>query len=359
MKQIEYKHRLSLTLLFTGLVFLLLLVTMLIIGLAIFFLLRAGVLLPGRNMPDSGRYIVAIAMVSVFLGTILAATVGRYPLRPLNAIVNAMNRLAAGDFKTRLSFRGLLARTPVARELVDSFNRMAQQLENTELLRSDFINSFSHEFKTPIVSIAGFAKLLRKGKLTPEEQQEYLAIIEDESLRLSSIATNVLNLTRVENQTILTDVREYNLSEQLRSCILLLERKWSAKKLELVPDFGEHTIAANEELLKQVWLNLLDNAVKFTPDYGTVEVSAREDGSTLSVRVLNTGSEIPEEKKEFIFRKFYQADASRSSEGNGLGLAIVQRIVQLHQGTIAVESTPEYTAFTVTLPKAQTENGNE
>ena len=228
---------------------------------------------------------------------------------------------------------------------------MATELENTSLLRADFINNFSHEFKTPIVSIAGFAKLLRKGNLAPGEQEEYLAIIEDESLRLSTMATNVLNMTRVENQEILTDVRSYNLSEQIRNCVLILEDKWTAKNIELILDFKEYAVSANEELMKQVWLNLLDNAVKFTTDYGLVEVDITEEKEYVSVSVINSGSEIPEESRERIFQKFYQADESHSAEGSGIGLAVVQKIVELHHGQVTVESHEGCTSFTVVLPK--------
>ena len=347
----ERKARLSLTMLFAGLVFVFLFLTMLLVAAVIAVLLHQNVLQLGPSPLRSTRFVVIMALVSVLAGTALAATVGRYPLKPVNDIINAINRLASGDFHTRLAFRGPLARSSVARELTDSFNRMAAELENTEMLRSDFINNFSHEFKTPIVSIAGFAKLLRRGELTPDEREEYLSVIEDEALRLSAMATNVLNMTKVENQTILTDVAEYNLSEQIRHCVLLLERKWMAKNLELELSFGEHTIRASEELLQQVWVNLLDNAVKFTPDYGLVEVSIRAADDALAVTVVNSGSEIPPEAIPRLFQKFYQADESHAAEGSGVGLAIVQRVAELHGGSVAVESGGGRTAFTVTLPK--------
>lgn len=347
----ERKARLSLTMLFAGLVFVFLFLTMLLVAAVIAVLLHQNVLQLGPSPLRSTRFVVIMALVSVLAGTALAATVGRYPLKPVNDIINAINRLASGDFHTRLAFRGPLGRSSVARELTDSFNRMAAELENTEMLRSDFINNFSHEFKTPIVSIAGFAKLLRRGELTPDEREEYLSVIEDEALRLSAMATNVLNMTKVENQTILTDVAEYNLSEQIRHCVLLLERKWMAKNLELELSFGEHTIRASEELLQQVWVNLLDNAVKFTPDYGLVEVSIRAADDALAVTVANSGSEIPPEAIPRLFQKFYQADESHAAEGSGVGLAIVQRVAELHGGSVAVESGGGRTAFTVTLPK--------
>jgi signal transduction histidine kinase len=230
---------------------------------------------------------------------------------------------------------------------------MAQELQNTEVLRSDFINNFSHEFKTPIVSIAGFAKLLKRGNLTDEQKNEYIDIIEEESLRLSYMATNVLNLTNVENQTILTDVSEFNLSEQIRSAVLLLEDKWSRRKLEMYIDFDEYMIFANEELLKHVWINLLDNAIKFSPEYGVLGIKIEEINEFLYVSISNSGDPIPSELREKIFNKFYQADESHSSEGNGIGLAIVKRVVELHNGIVSVQSKDNLTTFTVKLPKAQ------
>jgi signal transduction histidine kinase len=268
-----------------------------------------------------------------------------------------MNRLADGDYQARLEYRGKLGRLPVVREIADSFNKMAAELENTELLRSDFINNFSHEFKTPIVSIAGFAKLLKKGTLTEEQRLLYLDAIEEESLRLSCMATNVLNLNKVESQSILTDLSRFNLSEQIRSVVLLTEEKWVEKNLDLQPEFDEYAIEANEEMLKQVWINLLDNAVKFTPRCGTVGISIREESDSIAVTVRNTGKEIPAEARDKIFHKFYQGEESHTHEGNGIGLAIVKRVVDLHGGAVTVESENGLTAFTVTLPKER--GGNE
>ena len=230
---------------------------------------------------------------------------------------------------------------------------MTEELSCTEMLRSDFINNFSHEFKTPIVSIAGFAKLLRRGNLTDEQKEEYLEVIEEESLRLSAMANNVLNLTRVENQTILTEVTRFNLSEQIRGAVLLLAEKWTPKNLYMDMQFGEHMICANEELLKQVWINLLDNAIKYSPNYGEIGVRISEGAETLAVTVTNYGPDIPKDKLNKIWGKFYQADESHSSEGNGIGLAVVKQVVQLHGGTATVDSGNGSTAFTVELPKRE------
>ena len=184
-----------------------------------------------------------------------------------------------------------------------------------------------------------------------EQKAEYLDIIETESLRLSAMATNVLNLTKIENQSILTELSEYNLSEQLRTCVLMLESKWSRKDIELELDFDEHTVYANEELLKQVWLNLIDNAIKFSEEGGCVAIRAGESSDSVWVSVENNGAEISEEDKKKIFNKFYQTDKSHSGEGNGIGLAIVKKIVELHGGKTDVESKNGKNTFTITLKK--------
>ena len=320
--------------------------------LAVYLLVRNGVLTVSSHVvPDAGRLMLFNAVLSIPIGLLVAVAVSKFPLKPIRDLIDGMDSLASGDFKTRVRVGKIMRRYPAFVEVSDSFNKMAEELESTEMLRSDFINNFSHEFKTPIVSIAGFAKLLKRENLTQEQQQEYLSIIEEESMRLSYMATNVLSLTKVENQTILTDVTEFNLSEQIRSCILMLERKWDSKNLDLQLEFGEHQVQANEEQLKQVWINLLDNAIKFTPDGHTVQVRVSENEESLMVAIMNTGSEISPEDQKKIFHKFYQADQSHATQGNGVGLAVVKRIVQLHGGEISVSSENEVTVFTVKLPK--------
>ena len=347
----ERKQRGALTLLFSILVFVVLLAALSVSGVVLILFLRGGPrTLLGLRLSGRYAFIVLMAVVSLVVGAVFSYMFGRVFMSPVNAVINAMNRLASGDFKTRIRFSSSLGRHPVVRELTDSFNTMAEELEGTEMLRSDFINNFSHEFKTPIVSVAGFAKLLRHGDLDADERDEYLGIIEDESMRLSDMATNVLNMTKVENQTILTDVTRFNLSEQLRRCVLLLEDKWTRKNLDINLDIGEHMIEGNEELLRQVWVNLLDNAVKFAPDGGTVELSVAEENGQTLVRVANTGSEIAPDKIEHIWHKFYQADESHTMQGYGIGLSIVKRAVQLHGGTVGAESREDYTVFTVALP---------
>ena len=299
---------------------------------------------------------LVMALISIVMGAALVILLGKIPQRSINKFIDGLNSLAAGNFKTRLVYKGAFANHPTVVEVTDSFNKLAKELENTEMLRSDFINNFSHEFKTPIVSISGFAKLLQKGNLTEEERRQYLNVIEEESMRLSYMATNILNMTKIENQEILTDVTRFNLSEQIRFAVLLMEEQWSKKDMELQLDFDEYEIEANEELLKQVWINLVSNAVKFSPHGATMGVDICATAESYIVSVSNTGSHIPPEKQKKIFNKFYQADESHAQEGNGIGLAVVKKIVDLHNGWVSLKSKDGLTVFTVELPRVRKMN---
>lgn len=350
--KIERKNRFSLTLLMTGIIFCVLLISSIISFAAVYALIHFNIIANSEDI-GIGMTMLYMVLISLFIATVTVLVAGKFPLKPVNMIISKMNRLASGDFKTRLEFGKPFGNIRAADEIKDSFNKMAEELENIEMLRGDFINNFSHEFKTPIVSISGFAKLLKRGNLTEEQKAEYIDIIEEESLRLASMATNVLNLTKIENQTILTDTSFFNLSEQIRSCLLLLEDKWSKKNLDFNLELSEHMITANEELLKQVWINLLDNAVKFSEEGGMIVVKVLETTNDLAVTIANSGSEVSPKKQEKIFNKFYQADESHATKGNGIGLAIVKRIAELHRGKVSVSSGNNMTAFTVILPKTQ------
>lgn len=342
--------RLKLTLFFSGIVFLIILIILAVIFGVVALLIHTGTLELGDNMPDIKRNILIAALISLFLGFVTSFSTGSFSISPFNIVFSAMDSLASGNYAVRLKFKSIFGKTKIARDFEKSFNSMASELQKTEMLRSDFVNNFSHEFKTPIVSIAGFAKLLKHGDLTPEEQNEYIDVIEEESLRLSHMATNVLSLTKIENQVILTDINTFNLSEQIRNSVLLLQNKWEKKNIELILDFDEYSVNANEEMLKQVWINLVDNAVKFTPENGKIEIDLRKQGQIITVSVINTGNPIPEEKMPFIFNKFYQGDESHAGEGNGIGLAIVKHVVNLHHGEINVKSQNGTTEFKLILP---------
>lgn len=351
-KKDQRKETFTLTLVITFVIFLIIIATIFVAVLILSVLFETGVI---SNLTNSEytiwHYLLFAFIVSIIVGSAIAAIINRIPLKSIDAVIVQISRLAGGDYSVRMNVGWPLKNNKDIKKIINSFNTMVQELQSTEMLRSDFINNFSHEFKTPISAIAGYTKLLRKGNLSEKQQDEYMAIIEEEALRLSNMATNILTLTKIENQAILTDLTTFNLSEQIRGCVLLFERNWSAKNLELYMDFDEHDITANEEMLKHIWINLIDNAIKFSQEYGTLKVEIKENDTETSVSISNNGNKIPDNIHKKIFNKFYQADESHSSQGNGIGLAIVKSVVNLHNGIINVESADNLTTFTVVLPK--------
>jgi len=344
-RTLEQKRDLrSLNLLLAGFVFLILLLVLALVLLTVGMLVRFNVF---ALQPDSFAFgLIVAVLLCLVLGPLFTFIYSHFALIPVKNCISSIYDLADGKFETRVDL-GML---PLKQEYARSFNKLAEELQNTRMFRTDFINNFSHEFKAPIVAISGFARLLQKGGVPPEKAREYLEIIVDESSRLTCLAESVLTLTKVKNQAFLSDEEEFNLSEQLRSCILLLIKKWEAKGLSLEAEFSEVTIVGSRELLHQVWVNLLDNAVKFAEPGGTICVSIAERERDLEVTVMDSGLEIPKEAMAHIFDDFYQADGPHSAEGNGIGLAIVQKAVQLHGGSVRVESGPLETSFTVVLP---------
>lgn len=324
-----------------------LLVTILILFLVIYILIENDVIISENVVDYEWLVVLLFVLSSVIIGSLLSFIYSRIVLAPINKLLNGMSRLTHGDYDTRVS----LDKYESMKDLQDSFNNLANELQNIEILRSDFINNFSHELKTPIVSISGLVKLMRSGKLSEEKEKEYLAIIEEEIERLSSMTTNVLTLSKIENQSILRDKIKYNISEQIRTCIVLLEKKWSRKNLDLVLDFDEYYIEANNELMKQVFINLIDNAIKFSFDNKELVITILEKKNSLVINIIDEGVEIQEENIEKIFNKFYQVDGSEFTEGNGIGLSIVKHIVELHNGKITAFSKNNKTTFTIELPK--------
>ena len=292
--------------------------------------------------------LVAIPLLMVFFITTLAASMGRGKLKPINDLVHAMRAVSQGDFSVRVDCEDVSGDMG---RLVSSFNDMASELGGLELFRKDFINNFSHEFKTPIVSIKGFARQLERPDLTDDQRREYLDIIISESDRLANMSGNVLLLSKLENQNIVTDKTVYRLDEQLRKCILLMEKQWSAKALEPDVELDEIEFRGNEEMVQHVWVNLLGNAIKFSPEGGALTVRLRRESGWAVASVKDDGPGMDDATRRRIFEKFYQGDTAHSGEGNGLGLSLVKRIVDLCQGSVEVDSAPGQGAtFTVRLP---------
>ena len=340
----KVRARIGMTLFFSLLVLLLLLITSFIVATLGFVLINAGVTFGTNNHLVQ---ILIVLLACVIVGTCISPVIARSALKTNHKIIAAINQLAGGDFSVRLHIEF----PPEFQRLSDSFNRMAEELGGLELLRSDFVNNFSHEFKTPIVSIKGFAEVLKYGDLTPEERDEYLDIVISESGRLASLATNVLNLSKVENQTILSERAAFNLGESVRRCLLLLETKWERKNIRLSAEIQDIHCYGNEELLSQVWLNLFDNALKFSPEGGAVSVTLEQEKEAAIFTLRDDGPGIDADAIGHIFEKFYQADISHATAGNGLGLTLAQTIIHLHGGTIDCVSLPgEGAKFTVSLP---------
>lgn len=305
------------------------------------------------EMITPGTVMEVLYAICILLGISEVVMIRLVILRPVQRMVTAMQRLAEGDFAVRMTCRGWM-RPLELREFTRAFNTAAEELGGTELLRKDFINNFSHEFKTPITSLGGFADLLLEDEeMPPEERREYLQIISSESRRLANLANSVLALSRVEAQTILTDAAPFDLTEQLRQAVLLTERKWDAKGLDVRLEAEPCRYTGSEALLKEVWVNLLDNAIKFSPPGGQVLVTLRsrpEQGGA-AVTVQDFGPGMDEQTQRHIFDRFYQGDTSHKTEGSGLGLAMARKVVELHRGEIAVQSAPGQGAcFTVALP---------
>lgn len=294
------------------------------------------------------NFVIILAFIGcIVIGTIITIFVGKTILKPLHEISRATSEVARGNFKVRV-------RVPDDIEygmLANNFNKMAVQLSEIETLRGDFISSVSHEFKTPLASIQGFAKLLQDENISEEDRREYTQVIIDETSRLTKLSTNILKLTKLENQKTIGKKSKFLLDEQIRKIIVMLEPEWSKKDIELDVDLEEITYIGNEELMAQIWQNIINNAIKFTNQGGKIGVKLYRSEQCIVVKISDDGPCIPDEKRTKIFEKFYQGDHSRSTDGNGLGLALVQRVVELCNGSVWVENTnPTGVCFTVQLP---------
>ena len=305
-------------------------------------------LLDVRNIYLAAFYETLGTMVMMIIVLVpLNTAVYRRRKRELNTLSNAIQRVAGGDYKARIPLEKAGQMLPI----YEDFNKMCAELESVRILRNDFINSYSHEFRTPIASINGFAELLLEKELPEKEQRQYLEIISEESERLTKLAGNTILLSKLSSQQIITDLEEYDLSEQIRQCSIILSKSWMDKKIDFNGEFSSVKYLGNKELMQHLWMNILGNAVKYTPVGGEITVSVQKEGDHVSVIVSDTGEGISEKTLEHLFDPYYQGDSSHSRQGLGLGLSIAQRITELCRGTISVESkVSEGSIFKVTLP---------
>ena len=294
--------------------------------------------------------VLSMLVPIVVLVTLVNFLFTRFIYRYLDKISDAMQKVADGDYTVRLDAE----KDQPFRELYRNFNTMAEELGGVEMLKNDFINGYAHELRTPITSINGFAEMLLNddGTLSREEKRSYLEIIASESRRLADLAGNSLLMSRLDTQKIIPDKKPFSLDEQLRRCSILLSGQWTEKELDMTMDLDEAVYVGDYDLMQHLWINLLTNAVKYTPKGGSITVTLKNEEKFIAVSVADTGKGIPPEDRERIFDKYYQTDKSHSKRGLGLGLAICKRIVQLCNGSLTVESEVGVgSTFTVKLPK--------
>lgn len=334
---------------FTGVVFGTIMLGFILTTAVWFILYRLDVIVfapKERHIP-----LLLFAFGSLAIGVMIALLVGRLIIRPIQSIGNAFDELSKGNFSVRVSEDQKLEEI---RDMAKHFNEMTFDLSHIETLRSDFVVNVSHEFKTPIAAIEGYATLLGNPSITQEKHDRYVEKILDNSRRLSNLSSDILTLSKLENQETIPNQKYYRLDEQLRRLVLSLENKWTARNIVFDIELPKVNFYGSEQMLDRVWLNILDNAIKHSPDGGTVTVEISQSEYTVSVSISDCGEGMSKDVQKHIFEKFYQADSSRKSEGNGLGLALAKRITDLCKGEISVESgIGNGSKFIVSLPIKQ------
>ncbi len=288
-----------------------------------------------------------VLVFSIILSCVLGLLLSQLFFTPIVHLGRAMRDVGRGDFSIQLETS---SRIREVKEIYDNFNLMTRELGATEIIQTDFVSNVSHEFKTPINAIEGYAMLLQGGQ-ADEEQAMYVEKILLNTRRLSDLVGNILLLSRVDNQSIPTELNDYRLDEQIRQAIVLLEPKWATKEIDFDVELDLLDYIGNESMLLHVWVNLIDNAIKYSPHGGLIVIRLACTDSGVVFTIEDCGPGIPEEQQKHIFDKFYQVDNSHTAEGNGLGLALVKRVLNTCGGEIQVANLPQAGCrFTVTLP---------
>lgn len=335
------KSRLRLRIIFVMIVWLGLILSIAVTGLVI------GLLDMIFTFPPEMPNLVWILAIGSLISNFVISFMGTRIFKPIAILTRSMAEVAEGNYKVRAETKSHIREI---RDAYESFNIMAGELEATELLQEDFIANASHEVKTPINAIEGYAMLLQ-GENDSEKQEEYIEKILFNTRRMSDLVGNILLLSRLENQAVPVKKSRYRLDEQIRQALLSLERKWTEKEIDFSVNMDEITCKGNESLLMQVWVNLIDNAVKFSPTESVIQMSLEKGQDGIIFMIHDEGPGIDEEVQKRIFQKFYQADSSHKEEGNGLGLVLVKRILELHGGSIKVKNGEDSgSIFTVWLP---------
>ena len=299
-----------------------------------------GLVFTKDNLAAAAKLTFGNVLLITFLsGTIDYLRRKRMVDRPVKQIMAALDQVMMGDFTVRIEPVKEFAGETGFNEIIKAINKMTAELAGTETLRTDFIANVSHELKTPLAVMGNYATMLQKPDISEEERIEYAKAISHSSRRLAALITNILKLNKLENQQIFPKLDEYDLGEQLCENLLQFEEVWEKKNLNIETDIQDDVrIRSDAELLSLVWNNLISNAVKFTPEEGTIGVSLKTEGNLVIVQVRDTGCGIKPEVGQHIFEKFYQGDTSHATQGNGLGLALVKRVVDILNGEIGVQS---------------------
>lgn len=301
-----------------------------------------------EHSPSPLFIIFLMLIISVISATAISAFIAKRVLMSISEMSSAAQEVAKGNFDVKLPENNHILEIY---ELQHNFNLMTSELRGTETLRNDFIVSVSHEFKTPLAAIDGYATLIQDSDMPEEERREYISMIIDSARQLSRLTGNILKLSKLENQELVYDKKEYSLDEQIRQAVLWLERDWSAKNISFEINLEECRYFGNSDLMMQIWINLIGNAIKFTQDGGVISLSLVRHDNEIVFTIIDSGIGMDEKTIEHIFEKFYQADGTRSKTGNGLGLALVKRIIDICKGCIEVQSKPsEGSRFRVMLP---------
>ncbi len=281
--------------------------------------------------------------------------------RPVKKIVDAAEQITKGDYSVRIEPLKNVNRADGLDKIIDCYNKMATELSGTESLKSDFIANVSHELKTPLSVIQNYGTLLQSNNISDDDRIKYSSAIVDASRRLADLISNILKLNKLENQQIYPSAQKFELGEQLCECLLSFESVWDKKEIEIETDIEENVfVNADIELLSIVWNNLISNALKFTDNGGKVLISLKNENGFAAVKISDTGCGITPDIGKHIFEKFYQGDTSHKTEGNGLGLALVRRVIDITEGEIEVESSPcAGTIFTVKLRSINNERSKE
>ncbi len=290
------------------------------------------------NQLAKGHILLSVTMwqilISILIGATVSAILSKWFFDPITKLSEAMKKVAEGDFTVRLNADKSIREI---RDIYSNFNLMAKELGATEILQTDFVSNVSHEFKTPINAIEGYATLLQDDESMSPEKEKYVEKILFNTKRLSDLVGNILLLSKVDNQAIQDRLSTFRLDEQIRQSVVLLELKWAEKDIEFDVDLERVEYTGDESMLMHVWNNIIGNAIKFDPDGGYVGIKMKQREGEITVTVEDNGPGVDEEARKHIFDRFYQADSSHKGEGNGLGLALVKRILDAHKGSVYVE----------------------